>query len=281
MRAYLIITLCTLSACAIENDISRIEDDVNPGTTSDLDENTDNDDDDNPFTGEIEELDQPEDEPIDEEEEEDLDDDGCWFGESTGAFVDTNGDGNVDSMEQVGVKTLPMFELLSPASVTVHPGEEVILDVAITSYHECGDIDFHLFFFGIYDFTDASYEWLKPLNDDQVLSDFEDLDNEEVFPPYAAENMRVTPTGDQLFYAWRDEESIEYYGSIINTQRVEAAGERLFRFTWTASDYAPIGRTFQISLTETGWTDVTTGADIYFDYASLNQGIEIDVTVVE
>jgi hypothetical protein len=247
--------------CAIDNSINTIQEEVEAGSTTD----------DVVDTG-----------YLPEEDTDDLDDDGCWFGKWTGAFIDSDGDGDIDTQEMVGVKTVPTFTLISPTAVSVRPGEDIVLEFAVSSYNNCGDMEINKFFFGVYDFTDDSYEWLRPLNDDAVPSYLEDLDNAVTFSPYAAHNMYVTPMGDQLFYEWGDETCWDVYcePNDMPTQYVTATGERTYRFTWTASEYAPVGRTFDISLTDVGWTDIATGVEIHSDYTPYDQ-IGLQVTIVE
>ncbi|MEK7183087.1 MAG: hypothetical protein AAB776_00455 [Patescibacteria group bacterium] len=204
----------------------------------------------------------------------------CWFREYNGEWQDPDGDGHSEPV-YVGVSTLPVFTLLSPSAVTVRPGQDVPLEFSVASYKDCGDLDFNHFFFLVYDSTEGSDEWLKPLYDEAVPSDFEALDSQIVFPPYAAENMAATPAGNELFYVWKDAYSTQSYGVSIITQRLGAWGERVFRFTWTASEYAPLGRTFNIHLMEVGWKDVTTGTQIYSDSSPYFQGVAIEVTVTE
>lgn len=200
-------------------------------------------------------------------EDEDLDDDGCWF-----AAWEYYND------YDIGVKTLPVYRLVSPAEVTVAPGDDVVLQFAVSSYNECGDIDLNALFFGVYDRAEESYEWMKDVNDDSIDGYFEDVSGESEFNPYAASNMYVTPTGDQLHYIWQDGSGMytDYYPVNMATERVEAHEEKVYEFIWTASDYAPSGTTMTVMFTEVWWTDVTTNQKI----GSTRQGLEgIEVTV--
>ena len=224
------------------------------------------------------------DEPIDTaiaEEDSDLDDTpDCWFKYRDGWDYSDGYDNG--KPKYVGVTTFPVFTVVGSSAVTVRQGEDVVLDVAISSYENCGDIEINMFFLDVSDFTDDSYTWLKPVNDAAVPSEFENLNTGTVFPSYAAENMRVTPTGDQLFYVWHDETNNGGgYGNIIDAQRIEATEEGVFRLTWTASEYAPIGQTFYARFTQVSWTDVATGEEIGSDGAPSVQDAKIEVTIIE
>lgn len=202
--------------------------------------------------------------------EETAPDSNCWFGTHTWPLVDTDNDGEGDHLGEVGVKTLPVYSLVGPSDLTVSPGEDVTIQVAVTSYNECGDIDFNSLLYGVFDRAENSHEWLKTVNDDVVESELGETVESVEFAPYAADNMNVTPTGDQLHYIWQD--GSVYFGSPANiaAQRVGASEERVFQFNWTASEYAPLGSTITIMLVEATWTDVTSGQRVLVDTEPMN-----------
>lgn len=190
-------------------------------------------------------------------------------------FTVWNGHWNDDgSQTMVVTKTKPVYTLLSPSSVTVSPGDDIVVDVGISSTDECGEIELgFLYYFGWS--GDATWDWMGEAAADLAPSSLEILDPMTTFADSAS--FINTEWDPNIRYCWDDEVNWTGCRAVIDTQIVPATGEIVYRFTWKQSDYAPPGTHIQLDLEMTSWTDPVTG-EVVNDYGTAASTI-VDVTI--
>ncbi len=175
-----------------------------------------------------------------------------------GMYID---DGYFGTPNAVYVESQPIWGRLSPDVVEISQGDTVELSYVILNT-PCADIEVNSMFIGVYDWSNP--EWLWDLFEASISMELEETSTGDQFTPHVPVNMFVTPTGDQLHYIWNsDNGPYTNWGSTHMDDLVFTPGQaEVFTFIFTATEFAPIGSEFEISLTELTWTDVTTGHDI-------------------
>lgn len=198
------------------------------------------------------------------------DDGGCWFGVGSENVpsVDQDGDGTADHLGEVGVKTLPVFRLAGPDEVTISPGEDVTITVGARSFEECGDFELNCMRFMVSNRWNETNDWIPNVYEAGEPSHLVETTYPLDLGPNTPKPHDPSPTLDYVEYVWSDG-SVQLFDANIDTQVVEADQEKIYAFTWTSSEFAPIGSDLRISLHEVYWTDGTTheqirSADPYF-----------------
>jgi len=176
-------------------------------------------------------------------------------------IVDTDGDGKLDHLSKVQTSTIPEYRLVGPSEIEVEYGHAFSVSYSIRSFAvDCG-IALRSMLFAVYDYSEGGSARLKQVNDIGMMSTLSKGDGTE-FADYAADNMNVTPTGNELHYIWQDGQG---YSSGLNnmpTQYLTSYSESVYTFMWGGFPYMPSGTTFNIALAETFWTDMATGQRI-------------------
>ncbi len=178
------------------------------------------------------------------------------------------------SQTMVVTNAKPVYTLLSPSSVTVSPGDDIVVDVAISSVDECGEIELgFLYYFGWS--GDATWDWMGEAAADMAPSSLEIVDPMTTFADSAA--FINTEWDPNIRYCWDDEVNWVGCPAVIGTQTIPATDEIVYRFTWKQSDYAPSDTYIQLDLEMASWTDPATG-EVIDDYTTAGSTI-VDVTI--
>lgn len=217
------------------------------------------------------------DDPVDEPEEDDLTEylrdvapaqpDDHWDFENDEPEQDECGqwiyDGFFSHEEDVYVESVPQVTLISPDEISVLPGMDVNFRFQI-DVPDCGDVEVFSFFLLVQDVEDI--DWLNAINEDRVPMSLTEITTGQEFLPYAAWNKEVTPTGDELHYVWRADHSIyveHNYGETMTSRLLESGSSTEYEFIFSGTDYASEGTTFDVSLVDFEWIDLTTGEYIW------------------
>ena len=155
--------------------------------------------------------------------------------------------------EMVSVQSYPVFELMlgSDREWTV-TGDKIPLEVGITSFEGCGELQIHHMGFTVFD-AEGPAVWIAEATISGKDSALEELHTEDLQDPNSGE-----ATDAELQYSWGDG-SYETSHVHMETKTLESSGEFLYAFTFGATEVIPGDRNVVMFMSTLIWTDVTTG----------------------
>ncbi len=149
-----------------------------------------------------------------------------------------------------------------PSSLTVASGDDVTVDIGISSMDGCGEIEYNFMMIFVYS-ENRTWGWMNDAEADAATSSLERIDPAELWDT----TLYLNGGDPNLRYCWTDETMIVGTDGVIPTQIIPATDEAVYRFTWKQNEYAPGGSSLRIVFEMGGWTDPTTGEQIY-DYTT-------------
>lgn len=182
--------------------------------------------------------------------------------------------------EDAETHSLAVFSTpLAGTTIEVRQGETVSYPFSVGAL-ECGDIDFNLASIVAIDMNEG--EWLHTVNDARVLMDLTNVTDGITYEPHATSSLNNNADGAGLFYTWYDCVTGSSHNDAcgnMETVAIEAGDDKDFEFTFTATEYIPVGTQFTLGLSFPMWTDKVTGEHVWERMATT--GFQMNVLVVE
>lgn len=170
------------------------------------------------------------------------------------------------------------FSPVGDTFIEVRPGETARYQLAITA-SDCGNVTSHMIDIALDD--EGGHDWLQLVNDAQVGMVLENQTEGITYDEYATHTLNVS-NGDSLFYTWYDGEvggSLNGAADNMDEINVEAGRSKIVEFDFTATEFAPIGTSFDVFLIDACWTDEATAQ--YVCDLNAGDGTAITVTIIE
>lgn len=191
-----------------------------------------------------------------------------------GWIVPSNGAFGTD----VYVESIPTFTLVNATTadaVNHYQGEDAVFTFAVEA-SSCGTIEVLDIFMVVQD-VDGN-EWLYSVHESGTGSVLTNIAGTFVIPlnSVIAQNMSVTPLGDELHYEWCwDGQGSATCGGVLSQPTINRGSQEQFEFRFTSTHLTPIGEDYEIYVAWIVWRDVTTGEVItdYTTYSTLNRPV--------
>lgn len=181
-------------------------------------------------------------------------------------------------------ETFMVFSLVGDSEIEVRQGETAKLQIAATASN-CGDAIFTGLtgVLSTIDYNPAS--WVTSVEHSGEDSMVSHLSGTAQFEPIDGYNAMSDAYDRQIFYTWATDVANPNTQGAMDEVYVDAATTEIFEFSFTATEYTPVGTTFDLYLIDPEWTDVGTGAEVWDTYYYLpswdDNVVKVRVTIVE
>lgn len=181
-------------------------------------------------------------------------------------------------------ETFALFSIVGDSEIEVRRGETARLQFAVTASN-CGDLVFTglTVVQSVIDYTPA--QWVTDVESSELQSQMANLSGSAQFGPSTGYNCNEPGYDSQLFYWWRHDIYNANIQSEMDEVYIDAATTEMFAFFFTATEYIPVGTSFDLYLMDPEWTDVGTGAEVwdsyYYSPSFEDNLVSVRVTIVE